>query len=383
MYKFIFIFIFLSSSLYAEESKEVIQIKPNPLSIDSYAFSTVGHGIHRSPVKGDDWNAGASTTITYTKNIFTTNLMLQYSHLDNVELIYGFIDIGPGDYGIRLGRNQNIFGFYNKAQNIPYLNDWIMAPPSVAPDVYKNLATQITGVQLYKYFNLNNWEVKTTLGYGLNGIEPAEQAVYTHFSNIQLGKFNQDKSTLLTADFQFISPSMDLQWYINLSQLRNNFQSNFNPYVKSGDAKTELIVFGSRYYFSDKFDLTYELINIHSYGGPWNSIYKSTHDPERQIGTSLSARYKYNDKLSFNGFVDLWCYELKDCEASKLNKQTITRLMYSRAIGADVVYSFDHDVKAKLQFTYGEGEAWVYFNDPKIHSGKDWNSVLFQLSKKF
>ena len=71
-----------------------------------------------------------------------------------IRIDYGFVDYTPyvtesKEFGIRLGRTKNPFGFYNDTRDVPFTRPSILLPQSIYFDRARNLGLASDGVQLY------------------------------------------------------------------------------------------------------------------------------------------------------------------------------------------------------------------------------------------
>lgn len=71
-----------------------------------------------------------------------------------IRIDYGFVDYTAitteaKEFGIRLGRTKNPFGFYNETRDVPFTRPSILLPQSIYFDRARNLGLASDGVQLY------------------------------------------------------------------------------------------------------------------------------------------------------------------------------------------------------------------------------------------
>jgi len=70
-------------------------------------------------------------------------------HIDFGFLDYNFINTPAIEFGVRLGRMKNPFGFYNDTRDVPFTRPSILLPQSIYFDRTRNLALASDGGQLY------------------------------------------------------------------------------------------------------------------------------------------------------------------------------------------------------------------------------------------
>lgn len=78
-----------------------------------------------------------------------------------IRIDYGFVDYTAyatesKEFGVRLGRTKNPFGFYNDTRDVPFTRPSILLPQSIYFDRARNLALASDGVQLYGE-SRSNW----------------------------------------------------------------------------------------------------------------------------------------------------------------------------------------------------------------------------------
>ncbi|MDV6343574.1 hypothetical protein [Nitrosomonas sp. Is37] len=71
-----------------------------------------------------------------------------------IRIDYGFVDYAAftsesKEFGVRLGRTKNPFGFYNDTRDVPFTRPSILLPQSIYFDRARNLALASDGVQFY------------------------------------------------------------------------------------------------------------------------------------------------------------------------------------------------------------------------------------------
>lgn len=82
-------------------------------------------------------------------------------------LDYGFLDYRVyshevNQFGIRVGRLKNPFGFYNDTRDVPFTRPSILLPQSIYFDRTRNLALSADSVQLYGETAVSNWGTIST-----------------------------------------------------------------------------------------------------------------------------------------------------------------------------------------------------------------------------
>ncbi len=78
-----------------------------------------------------------------------------------IRIDYGFLDYTAitseaKEFGVRLGRIKNPFGFYNDTRDVPFTRPSILLPQSIYFDRARNLAMASDGVQFYGE-SRNDW----------------------------------------------------------------------------------------------------------------------------------------------------------------------------------------------------------------------------------
>lgn len=71
-----------------------------------------------------------------------------------IRIDYGFVDYTAyatesKEFGVRLGRTKNPFGFYNDTRDVPFTRPSILLPQSIYFDRVRNIGLASDGVQLY------------------------------------------------------------------------------------------------------------------------------------------------------------------------------------------------------------------------------------------
>jgi hypothetical protein len=293
---------------------------------------------------------------------------------------HAFFDIGPGNYGVRLGRVQHLLGFYNQTRSIPCCSDFINLPPAIYREQFKQLATSGDGVQGYYIADIDSWEVGINVTLAKPILSPMENIIAGHFNTVFPGEFT-NKSLVKGLNITILSPDRTTQLRYDHIHLDFVFDSEFPP-IASGKMNTIVHTAGVRHFYTHS-DVTLEGILVQQNSNVWDSFFALTGGRlGNPVGAMLSYRYRPTDNNQIATYADLWCSGAEDCSGEKRSQLTgmPAHNFYVRSVGVAWRHKYPDKWYSNLQYTRGQGSNAHYYDQP--HE-KDWQILQLRISKAF
>lgn len=346
----------------------------------TYMSTTLGlsNGIGSESVVSNLVSAGLIGS--WNTEYATLNTQIEVSNDESAQIIkYMFADFGPGGYGMRIGRIQHLLGFYNQTRSIPCCAEFINQPPAIYREQFKQLASSGDGIQIYKIFDIDNWEL------GVNGtiakpiLNPMENIIAGHFNAAFPGEIT-DKSIVKGLNFTVLSPSRETQLRYDITHLDFEFKSQV-PFISSGNLSTMVHTIGARKFFNE-FDITVEGILVDQTGPVWDSYFNNLFGGKdgHPIGTVVSVRHRPSDHDQLSIYVDSWVSSSADPTGKKQSATTglPEHRFYVKSTGISWRHKYDNKWFSTLQYTLGQGSNSHFYNDTPE---KNWSAVQLRISK--
>jgi hypothetical protein len=329
-----------------------------------------------------DSTASAGVVASLYHDIATFNFNLETNTGDEQLVKYAFLDFGNGTQGLRLGRVQHLLGFYNQVRGIPHIEDFVYHPPALYLDYIEQFERSGDGVQIYKFFDVNFWELGMQAYIAKPVILSNDDLKGVFFKSNLPGKIT-DKSLMQGFSVNLKSPDRTDEFRFDTIRLDFDYDSYMEPFVKSGKLDTTIYTFGYRRYF-DSSDLTIEVMGADQKGPVWESFLALTNPPDKKepMGLMLSYRKRFSPANSINAWVDIWCSDPSDCSGKDQAEfmGLPEHLFYVKSIGINWKHHFTKELCLSSQYVYGVGSNAHKWDEPRH---KYWDIIQFSLTRVF
>ena len=193
-----------------------------------------------------------------------------------------------------------------------------------------------------------------------------------------VGTIDQNGSILYDFGTTITSPSSNLQLFYNIIYPKLKFESKV-PFMQSGFIENYIHNAGIRYYFTDSFDVTGELL----YAQPQTKLTLINIPSGDPYGWSVMGRYRFDNVHTLYAGYDVWYLNSKDKDGTMTQALTGKRAdsMYSKTwtVGYKINWGEKKDKFIKIQYIKGEGLG----SAPASWTKADWTKTGLEFVKEF
>lgn len=328
-----------------------------PFTISNYTQVTVGAGDGRWPVRYGDHYEEAGTVFSYSKGVVSLHGQLTYSNERKFNTRYLFADIGTGDYGVRFGRVQHLLGYYNQNRNVTGLADFLMPPPTLYREAFRDMASSGDGFQAYATWDVKGWEVRTQVTEAKPILYP-EKDLMDIFTFDPVGSKFEDSSRIHGFNLTISSPHKEVIARYDRQHLDIQMTA-LKPFRPQGDQNSIVHTAGVRWAATKNLDLTAEYVWVDAFGSAQDQIVSRLYRKGINIGYILSARWHPAPKWEVNAYIDYYCLSSEDCngqEQRAFYRNTKPASAFNaKSRGLFVRHTLSKNWHVAGQYTQGEG----------------------------
>lgn len=304
------------------------------------------------------------------------SLQVDYAQLD-----YQVQTASGVDFGLRVGRVKNPYGFSNTVRDVVFSRPGITMPSSIYFDGngYRDLYFSSDGAQAYGHFTLNGEPGEWTVGWAMpyDGTDEFVQALTgsTNPTEIEVTQF-------FTA--QWLQDWADGQFRTGVSYLRIGVDAEIDigadsPFISKLDVDSYVL---SGQWQLPQWLLTTELrYNDNSYAGTGGKGHGSND------GGYLQLRWMPSGKLSYYGRYDLTYTDRSDRSgreyaAAQEGRERYRRFGHDGALGLAWKPSSQWGLYAEYHYVYGTANVPAAEN-ATIQRDPHWQLLLIMLGYRF
>lgn len=320
-------------------------------------------------------------------------------------LDYGFLDYRlysheANQFGIRVGRLKNPFGFYNDTRDVAFTRPSILLPQSIYFDRTRNLGLSGDSVQLYGDTALSSWgTLSTQFGVWLPIVSDGDTEVSllgTRPSQ-SLGHLNRDVSYIGRGLFESNDKSIRLA--ISGIWLNTSYDSNrrLNDPVGPGALQFTPIYFSAQYN-TERWSVTgeYALRHFkydHNFGLNFKGTASNPLNGLNFYGESFYVQGDYRFTPKWGGFVryDVLFTDRSDRDGKKwvaqdpASREGLEHSRYALDFTVGLNWNVTPEFMLRAEYHHVDGTGWLSRLDNPIVSQteKVWDLFAIQASFRF
>ncbi|MBX3639675.1 MAG: hypothetical protein KF888_04050 [Nitrosomonas sp.] len=305
-------------------------------------------------------------------------------------LDFGFVDYllfshETHQFGIRVGRLKNPFGFYNDTRDVAFTRPSILLPQSIYFDRTRNLGMSSDSVQLYgetSHPTIGNFSVQFGVMRSLVKDKETEFAI---FRAPQKGELSPETSFIGRGIYE----THDARFRFAISGIWLNTHYNPGP----GDSLTRgsfsfSPLFLSAQYNAEKWSLTAEYalrrLDFANFGAP--ALDKLA---DNTTGESFYVQgvYRFHPKWEALLRYDVYFADRNDRSGKKFEKNSGLKAhsRYARDLTVGLRWNITPQIMARFEYHHINGTGWISKLDNLDDSltVKEWDLFAAQLSFRF
>ncbi len=315
-------------------------------------------------------------------------------------LDYGFLDYRlysqeVNQFGIRVGRLKNPFGFYNDTRDVAFTRPGILLPQSIYFDRTRNLGLSSDSVQLYgetALFNLGT--VSTQFGVTLPIVNDRDTES-SLLAGVRVGKLNREVSYIGRAIFE----TNDKRLRLGVSGIWLN--TSYDPSTKHHDPlgpgaiQFTPVIFSAQYN-AERWTLTSEYAIRHfKYNNNFNLVLPNGYhllDGQDFYGESyyFQGEYRFTPKWEAIVRYDALFTDRADRDGSKFAHNTggivSGHSRFAKDIMVGLRWNVTPEFMLRAEYHYVNGTAWLSRLDNPVSEGPlspHWDLYGIQASFRF
>ncbi|QOJ23690.1 MAG: hypothetical protein HRU78_08505 [Gammaproteobacteria bacterium] len=307
-------------------------------------------------------------------------------------LDYGFLDYRlysheANQFGIRVGRIKNPFGFYNETRDVAFTRPSIMLPQSIYFDRSRNVGLSSDSVQFYGDAAISNWgTLSTQFGVTLPIVSNKEWES-SLLGGIQPGHMERQVSYIGRGIFE----TNDKRLRLGVSGIWLN--TAYDPQGASdplGSGSLEFTpVFFSAQYNTERWTLTSEYaIRPFQYDNSFNGPLKGLHF----VGESyyFQGEYRFTPKLEGILRYDALFTDRSDRNGNQWAalspmRQGLEHTRFARDITVGIRWNVTPEFMLRAEYHHVNGTGWLSrLDNPNARDTvKNWDLFAIQASYRF
>ncbi len=360
-------------------------IKTTSTRNDVFGDSTRGRGSF------DFREIGANASYRPLTNLqFSGQLLSRQTGEDSkggIRIDYGFMDYTAittetKEFGVRLGRTKNPFGFYNETRDVPFTRPSILLPQSIYFDRARNLALASDGVQLYgeSRADWGDITVQFVTGFPQMGDKSTEAAV---LRKNQSGELEPRLSYLGRLIYERDGGRLRLG--VSGAQVNAGYDPAAKDYLSAGSIEFVPLIFSAQYNaehwsITSEYALRYiELKNFYHRSLPDLSF----------TGESFYFQgiYRFNPAWEAVLRYDVLFIDRKDRDGSEWHKKTglPSDSRFARDLTMGLRWNITPAIMLRGEYHLVNGTAWLSTldNPNPVFTDRHWNLFAAQISYRF
>lgn len=308
----------------------------------------------------------------------------------DLRLDYGFVDHtlhanGEDQFGVRVGKIKNPYGFFNTTRDVAHTRPGILLPQAVYIDELRNTFLAAPGVS----FNGNNSFDDSFIEWSVNLVRPEVDArsLTNYMLTNQPGHF-EGKSSWLTQAI-WVQEGGGWRMGLTLGNVRMKYQTTPADFLKAGDIDLHTSVF-SLEHNRERWSVTSEYALIRQVrGGFIPALSASALD----LDTTVEAGYVQGLYRFAPRWQSYLRYEFLYLDRDDRNGKSFSALSggaipaiqrYSRDKVIGVRYDPDSSWSLSAEYHLIDGTAWLpRIDNPAATMQRDWSMLLLQAAWRF
>jgi hypothetical protein len=311
-------------------------------------------------------------------------------------LDFGFVDYllyshETHQFGIRVGRLKNPFGFYNDTRDVAFTRPSILLPQSIYFDRTRNLGLSADSIQLYgetSHPTIGNFSVQFGVTRPLVKDRETEFAI---FSRPQAGELSPEASFIGRGIYE----THDARFRFAISGIW--LETHYNPAVNDRFTRGSFSfspLFLSAQYNAEKWSLTAEYalrpLNFRNFGNPfYDELLNNT------TGESFYVQGVYRFHPKWDAFLryDVYFADRNDRSGKKFTQWFQDKNLasppahsrFARDLTVGLRWNITPQIMARFEYHYINGTGWLSGLDNPVGSAtfKEWDLFAAQLSFRF
>lgn len=307
-------------------------------------------------------------------------------------LDYGFLDYrifsqDVHQFGIRIGRLKNPFGFYNDTRDVAFTRPSILLPQSIYFDRVRNIALSSEQVQLYGETSLSDIG-NFSFQFGVFRPIVGDKDTKSSLLRGTLGKLSPDVSVIGRGIYE----TSNKQFRLALSGIWLNvdYKPAENDFLKSGSIKFSPIYISAQYN-AERWSLTSEYALRHF---KYKNFDFESLDKLDFYGESFyfQGTYRFYPKWEAVLRYDVLFTNRKDrkgkraaAEAAAAGRNTPAHSRFAKDLTVGLRWNVSPELMLRAEYHRINGTAWLSVLDNPVASNtkRHWNLFAIQASFRF
>ena len=310
-------------------------------------------------------------------------------------LDFGFLDYRlfsheTHQFGIRVGRLKNPFGFYNDTRDVAFTRPSILLPQSIYFDRTRNLGLSGDSVQLYgetSHPSIGNFSVQFGVWRPLVKDKETEFAIFNSSPN---GNFSPETSIIGRGIYE--SHNSRLRLAISGIWLNVDYEPGLSDSFTAGSFSFSPLYFSAQYN-AERWSLTAEYalrrLDFKNFGHP---VFDEQADNTTGESFYFQGVYRLNPKWEALLRYDVYYADRNDRNGSEYVQwredhdlpQRPRHSRFAKDITVGLRWNITPQIMARLEYHHVNGTGWLSGLDNPVGSTvKEWNLFAAQLSFRF
>ena len=312
-------------------------------------------------------------------------------------LDYGFLDYRVyshevNQFGIRVGRLKNPFGFYNDTRDVPFTRPTIMLPQSIYFDRTRNVSLSGDSVQLYGETAVSNWgTVSTQFGVFLPIVSDKDTKLALLGAqgpdgSLRPGHLQRDVSYIGRGIFE--TNDKRLRLGVSGIWLNTSYDPNSKLHDPLGPGALQFSpIYFSAQYNAERWTLTSEYAIRHF---KYNNNFNSSLNNQDFYGESYYFQGEYRFTPKWVGILryDALFTDRSDRDGSEFAKRTggFAHSRFAKDITVGLRWNATPQFMLRAEYHHVNGTGWLSRLDNSVNEGplsQHWDLYAIQASYRF
>ncbi len=300
-------------------------------------------------------------------------------------LDYNVINIPAAEFGVRLGRMKNPFGFYNDTRDVPFTRPSILLPQSIYFDRTRNLALASDGAQLYGESRADWGNITAQFGIGYPQVGDQDTEISILRSLQQRGDLRSRLSYIGRVLYE--QTDGKFRFAVSGAQANVGYDPANNDLLGAGLFRFSPLILSAQYN-AERWSITSEYALRHF---RWKDF--GNHPAFRQNYTGesfyLQGVYRFNPGWEAVLRYDLLFNNRKDRNGKKFAAQAgglyPAHSQYAKDLTVGLRWNITPAIMLSTEYHRVNGTAWLSpLDNPDVNrTAKNWNLFAVQASYRF